>query len=44
VENSGLGSRDEVWLEVNKLDLGEDSEDMEHIRAPEDRGVLVHYE
>lgn len=43
VENSGLGTGDEVWLEENNLDLGEGSEDMENIRALEDRGVVVHY-
>jgi hypothetical protein len=43
VENSGLGAGDEVWLLDNNLDLGEDSEDMENIRALEDRGVVVHY-
>jgi hypothetical protein len=43
VENSGLGAGDEVWLLANNLDLGEGSEDMENIRALEDRGVVVHY-
>jgi len=44
VENSGLGTGDEVWLEDNNLDLGEGSEDMENIKALEDRGVKVIYE
>jgi Leucine-rich repeat (LRR) protein len=44
VENSGLGAGDEVWLLANNLDLGEGSEDMENIRALEDRGVVVHCE
>ncbi len=43
VENSGLGTGDEVWLEDNNLDLSQGSEDMENIRALEDRGVLVRY-
>ncbi len=43
VENSGLGAGDEIWLENNNLDLEEGSEDMENIRALEDRGVIVHY-
>ncbi len=43
VENSGLDSEDEVWLENNNLDLSEGSEDMENIKALEDRGVVVHY-
>jgi len=43
VENSGLGAGDEVWLENNNLDLWEGSEDLENIRALEDRGVVVHY-
>ena len=44
VENSGLGEGDKLWLEDNELDLTEGSEDMENIRALEDRGVIVHYE
>ena len=43
VENSGLGEGDEVWLEDNNLEMPEGSEDMENIRALEDRGVVVHY-
>jgi hypothetical protein len=43
VENSGLGAGDEVWLEDNKLDLSEGSEDMENIGALEDVGVVVRY-
>ena len=43
VENSGLGTGDEVWLGDNNLDPSEGSEDMENIRALEDRGVVVHY-
>jgi len=41
VENSGLGSGDEIYLEGNNLDLSEGSEDMDNIRALEDRGVIV---
>jgi len=43
VENSGLGAGDEIWLEDYNLDLEEGSEDMENIRALEDRGVEVYY-
>ena len=43
LENSGLGEGDEVYLEDNNLDLWEGSEDLENIRALEDRGVVVHY-
>ena len=43
LENSGLGEGDEVYLEDNNLDLREGSEDMENIRALEDRGVTVSY-
>ena len=43
LENSGLGEGDEVYLEDNNLDLGEGSDDMENIKALEDRGVVVHY-
>jgi len=43
VENSGLGTGDEIWLEDNNLDLSEGSEDMDNIRALEDRGVVVRY-
>jgi len=43
VENSGLGAGDEIWFEGNNLDLSEGSEDMDNIRALEDRGVLVTY-
>jgi Leucine-rich repeat (LRR) protein len=43
VENSGLGEGDEVYLENNNLDLTEGSEDMQNIKALEDRGVEVHY-
>jgi len=43
VENSGLGAGDKVLLEGNNLDLSEGSEDMENIKALEDRGVVVHY-
>ena len=41
VENSSLGEGDKVWLEDNNLDLWEGSEDLEDIRALEDRGVEV---
>ena len=44
VENSGLGTGDEVWLEDNNLDLRESSDDMENIRILEERGVEVNYE
>ena len=44
LENSGLGEGDEVWLEDNNLDLTEGSEDLENIRALEDRGVVVHHD
>jgi hypothetical protein len=43
VENSGLGTGDEIWLKDNNLDLSEGSEDMDNIRALEDRGVIVSY-
>ena len=43
VENSGLSVGDEVWFEGNNLDLQEGSEDMQNIRALEDRGVIVSY-
>ena len=43
MENSGLDSEDEVVLEDNNLDLSEGSEDMENIKALEDRGVVIHY-
>ena len=43
VENSGLGAGDKVLLEGNNLDLSEGSEDMENIRALENRGVVVNY-
>ena len=43
VDNSGLGSGDEIWLEDNNLKLSEGSEDMENIRILEERGVEVHY-
>ena len=43
LENSGLGEGDGVYLEDNNLDLWEGSEDIENIRALEDRGVVVHY-
>jgi len=43
VENGGLGIGDVVWIENNSLDLSEGSEDMENIRALQDRGVTVHY-
>jgi hypothetical protein len=38
-----LGVGDEVWLEDNNLELTEGSDDMENIRALEDRGVVIHY-
>jgi len=44
VENSGLGEGDVVRLEGNNLDLREGSEDMENIRALEDRGVAVYHD
>ena len=44
VENSGLGAGDRVRLENNNLDLGEGSEDMDNVRALEDRGVVVRCE
>lgn len=43
VENSGLGTGDEIWLENNNLDLTEGSEDMQNIKALQDRGVIVYY-
>jgi Leucine-rich repeat (LRR) protein len=43
VENSGLGSGDEIWLGDNNLDLSEGSEDIDNIRALEDMGVIVSY-
>jgi Leucine-rich repeat (LRR) protein len=43
VENSGLDAGDQVSLQNNDLDLSEGSEDMENIRALEDRGVIVQY-
>jgi len=42
VENYGLGSGDILWLKDNNLDLQEGSEDMENLKALEDRGVEVH--
>ena len=44
MENSGLGKGDEVSIKDNNLDLSEGSEDMENIRALEDRGVKVTYD
>ena len=44
VANSGLGSKDGVVISSNNLDLTEGSDDMENIRALEDRGVDVFYE
>ena len=43
LENSGLGEGDGVYLEGNNLDLWEGSDDMENVKALEDRGVVVHY-
>lgn len=43
VENIGLGAGDIVYLEKNNLFLLEGSENMENIRALEDRGVVVYY-
>ena len=43
VENSGLSIGGEVWFEGNNLDLQEGSEDMQNIRALEDRGVIASY-
>jgi Leucine-rich repeat (LRR) protein len=43
VANSGLSEGDLVLLEDNNLDLSEGSEDMENIRALEDKGVKVIY-
>lgn len=43
VENEGLGKGDSIKLSYNDLDLEEGSEDMEHIRALESRGVQVEY-
>ena len=43
VENSGLGTGDQILLYGNNLDISEDSEDMEDIKALEDRGVDVGY-
>jgi len=43
VANSGLGEGDTVYLEDNNLDLTEGSEDMQNIKALEDRGVVVSY-
>ena len=44
VENRGLGEGDGVWLGNNNLDLSEGSEDLENIRALENRGVVVYHE
>ncbi len=43
VKNHGLAAGDLVCIEENDLDFGEGSEDMECIRALEDRGVKVEY-
>jgi len=43
VENSGLGTGDEVYLETNNLDLTEGSDDMQNIKTLQDRGVEVTY-
>ena len=43
VENSGLGVGDWLCLENNNLELEEGSEDLQNIRALEDRGVIVEY-
>lgn len=44
VENSGLGAGDIVRLEGNNLELREGSEDVEHIKALKNRGVIVLHE
>jgi len=43
VENSGLGETDTVLLKNNNLDLSEGSEDLEHIKQLEEKGVAVSY-
>ena len=43
VESSGLGQGDKVNLKNNNLDLTEGSDDMQNIRALEDKGVEVDY-
>jgi Leucine-rich repeat (LRR) protein len=43
VKNSGLDTEDVLLLGENNLDLSEGSQDMENIRALEDRGVVVRY-
>ena len=43
VENSGLGMGDSLRLAKNNLDLTEGSDDMQNIRALQDRGVEVSY-
>ena len=43
VENEGLGEGDSIKLSYNDLDLEEGSENMEHIRVLESRGVQVEY-
>jgi len=44
VDNSGLGTGDKIWLVVNNLDLWEGSEDLENIRALENREVVVSHD
>jgi len=44
VENIGLDTGDIVWLQENNLDLWEGSEDINHIRTLEDRGVTVRHD
>ena len=41
VENVGLGEGDKVWLQDNRLDLSEGSEDVANIRQLEGRGVVT---
>jgi len=43
VENSGLSVGDEIYLIDNNLDLTEGSEDMQNIRALQERGIMVNY-
>jgi len=43
VKNNGLVKGTKVWIENNKLDLTEGSEDMQNIKALQDRGVEVIY-
>lgn len=44
VNNSGLGTGDEVWLDGNLLALWEGAKDLNDIRTLENRGITVHCE